>query len=67
MSAETGPHDRGAAAMERVTVRVTERRLDELEALVDAGEYPNRSEAIREGLRQLVGEDTAETRGVEDV
>ncbi len=45
--------------MERVTFRATESQLAEVEALVDAGEFPNRSEAIREAVRQLV---SAESR-----
>jgi len=44
--------------MERVTFRATKEQLAEVEALVDAGEFPNRSEAIREAVRQLVGEES---------
>lgn len=42
--------------MDRVTVRLDEDDIEELEALVEAGEYPNRSEAIRDGVRQLLAD-----------
>jgi len=60
VSVDAGPHDRQTTgSMERVTFRATESQLAEVEALVDAGEFPNRSEAIREAVRQLV---SAESR-----
>ena len=37
--------------MDRVTLRVPKRQLEEIERAVDAGEYPNRSEAIRAAIR----------------
>lgn len=40
--------------MERVTVRLPKRQLREVEALVEDGEFPNRSEAIRSAIRGLV-------------
>ncbi|QCW05322.1 ribbon-helix-helix protein, CopG family (plasmid) [Natrinema pallidum] len=49
--------------MERVTFRTTGGQLEALESLVDAGQFPNRSAAIRAAIRQLVGDDSAETRG----
>lgn len=59
---ETGDHDRETTATgcERVTVRDTDGQLEEIDALVDAGQFPNRSEAIREAIRQLVGSETVE-------
>jgi metal-responsive CopG/Arc/MetJ family transcriptional regulator len=37
--------------MQRVTLRVPETRIEEIEAAVEAGQYPNRSEAIRAAIR----------------
>jgi Arc/MetJ-type ribon-helix-helix transcriptional regulator len=37
--------------MERVSFRLPEDLLDEVDAAVDAGVFPNRSEAIREAIR----------------
>lgn len=42
--------------MERVTLRVPEAKVDELERHVDAGEFPNRSEAIRTAIRDLLND-----------
>ncbi len=42
--------------MERVTVRLPERQLRGVEGLVEEGEFPNRSEAIRAAIRELVDE-----------
>ncbi|AEH39491.1 ribbon-helix-helix domain-containing protein [Halopiger xanaduensis] len=49
--------------MDRVSFRVPDRQLEDLDALVDRGRYPNRSEAIRAAVRQLVGESSAAPRG----
>lgn len=38
-------------AMERVTLRVPEEQLERIECLIENGEYPNRSEFLRSGLR----------------
>jgi len=40
--------------MERVTIRLPPQQVAMLEKLVDAGEFPNVSEAIRYGVRELV-------------
>ena len=40
--------------MERVTLRVPAAQLENIEQLVDDGEFPNRSEAIRAAVRELV-------------
>lgn len=42
--------------MDRVTVRLTDSMISQLEAKVEAGVYPTRSEAIRSGVRQVIGE-----------
>lgn len=39
--------------MERVTLRIPEQQVDEIDALVDDGRYPNRSEVIRDAVRQF--------------
>ena len=41
--------------MERITFRIPERQLEAIERRVERGEYPSRSEAIRDALRQLTG------------
>jgi len=38
---------------ERVTVRLSPALLAKIDAAVEAGEYPNRSAAIREPLREV--------------
>lgn len=45
--------------MDRVTLRLPKEQLDELEQLVDQGRYPNRSEAIRDAVRQLVDQEVS--------
>lgn len=41
--------------MEKVTVRVPRALFEQLEDAVENDEFPNRSEAVREGLRAVVG------------
>ena len=43
--------------MERVTVRIPDDQLEAIEARVEAGDFPNRSEAIRDALDCLINED----------
>jgi Arc/MetJ-type ribon-helix-helix transcriptional regulator len=43
--------------MERVTFRASADQVEQLETLVERGEYPNRSEAMRTALRRLLAED----------
>lgn len=43
--------------MDRVTLRIPEQQIDEVEELVEAGRYPNRSEAIRTAVRKFVTEE----------
>ncbi|MEF8838423.1 MAG: ribbon-helix-helix domain-containing protein [Haloarculaceae archaeon] len=42
--------------MERVTLRIPKQQIEEVEQMVDTGEYPNRSEAIRSAVRDLLAE-----------
>ncbi|AGB37672.1 ribbon-helix-helix domain-containing protein [Natronococcus occultus] len=42
--------------MERVTLRIPKQQIEEVERLVDSGEFPNRSEAIRSAVREMVNE-----------
>lgn len=43
---------------ERITVRIPEEQLHGVEDLVESGVYPNRSEAIRESVRDLLRRQT---------
>lgn len=43
--------------MDRITLRIPEAQLAALESRVDDGEFPNRSEAIRHAVRELLGEE----------
>jgi len=49
-----GPQKGGT--MERVTLRIPEQQVKAVEALVEEGEFPNRSEAIRAAVRTMVTE-----------
>ena len=52
---QTTDYDRErTGSMERVTLRIPEQQLEDLEALVESGEFPNRSEAIRSAVRDLI-------------
>lgn len=50
-------------ATDRVTVRVPAPLLNEIEQLVENGFYVNRSEAIRDGLREVVQKQAIVTDG----
>jgi antitoxin ParD1/3/4 len=41
-------------AMERVTIRLPKQQVDMLEKLVEAGEFPTVSEAVRYAVRELI-------------
>ena len=41
--------------MQSISIRLPEAQIERLDALVDAGEYASRSEAIRFATRQLTG------------
>ena len=49
--------------MERVTLRIPKQQIEEVERMVETGEFPNRSEAIRSAVRDMINEqgDTRET------
>jgi len=40
--------------MQRITLRLPEQQIKLLEQMVDSGEYPNVSEAVRAAVRELV-------------
>ena len=43
--------------MERVTLRIPKQQIEEVEQMVELGEYPNRSEAIRAAVREMLAEE----------
>ncbi|MHB9288551.1 ribbon-helix-helix domain-containing protein [Halobacteriales archaeon Cl-PHB] len=42
--------------MERVTLRIPKQQIEEVERMVETGEYPNRSEAIRSAVREMLAD-----------
>jgi antitoxin ParD1/3/4 len=56
------PQTKGNTKMERVTLRIPKQQIEEVERMVDTGEYPNRSEAIRSAVREMLNEQDAEPR-----
>ncbi|ERH04481.1 MAG: transcriptional regulator, CopG family protein [Halorubrum sp. J07HR59] len=46
----------GNASMERITLRIPEQQVEGVEQIVDTGEFPNRSEAIRSAVREMLNE-----------
>jgi antitoxin ParD1/3/4 len=49
--------------MERVTLRIPKQQVEQVEQMVETGEYPNRSEAIRSAVREMLAEhDTEQER-----
>lgn len=40
--------------MQRITLRLPEQQINLLEQMVEAGEFPNVSEAVRAAVRELV-------------
>jgi Arc/MetJ-type ribon-helix-helix transcriptional regulator len=48
--------------MERVTLRIPKQQIDEVEQLVETGEFPNRSEAIRSAVREMINEQGEKTQ-----
>jgi len=40
--------------MERVTLRIPRQQIEEVEQMVERGKYPNRSEAIRSAVREML-------------
>ena len=51
--------------MERVTLRIPKQQIEEVEQMVETGEFPNRSEAISSAVRDMINEqsDRSETSG----
>ena len=53
----------GNVSMERVTLRIPKQQIEEVEEMVDTGQFPNRSEAIRSAVREMLNDhDEAEPR-----
>ena len=48
--------------MERVTLRIPKQQVEQVEQMVETGEYPNRSEAIRAAVREMLAEHDAGKR-----
>ena len=42
--------------MERVTLRIPKAQIEDVEQMVESGEFPNRSEAIRAAVRDMLNE-----------
>lgn len=47
--------------MERVTLRIPKQQIEEVEEMVETGEFPNRSEAIRSAVREMINEQDERT------
>lgn len=47
--------------MERVTLRIPKQQIEEVEQMVETGQFPNRSEAIRSAVREMIDENDGET------
>ncbi|KAB1186649.1 MULTISPECIES: ribbon-helix-helix domain-containing protein [Haloferax] len=48
--------------MERVTLRIPKQQIEEVERMVETGEFPNRSEAIRSAVREMLNEQPTDKR-----
>ena len=48
--------------MERVTLRIPKQQIEEVEQMVEMGEFPNRSEAIRAAVRDMLNEQLDDER-----
>jgi Arc/MetJ-type ribon-helix-helix transcriptional regulator len=46
--------NRGIQMMKRITLRLPEQQIELLEQMVEAGEFPTVSEAVRDAVRQLI-------------
>ena len=49
--------------MERVTLRIPKQQIEEVEQMVETGEFPNRSEAIRAAVRDMLNEQNEQRTG----
>jgi Arc/MetJ-type ribon-helix-helix transcriptional regulator len=47
--------------MERVTLRIPKQQIEDVERMVETGEFPNRSEAIRAAVRDMLNEQDEDT------
>jgi Arc/MetJ-type ribon-helix-helix transcriptional regulator len=54
--------DKKGKTMERVTLRIPKQQIEEVERMVDTGKFPNRSEAIRSAVREMINEQTDDER-----
>ena len=52
--------------MERVTLRIPKQQIEEVEQMVETGEFPNRSEAIRSAVREMLSEQESSERNSEN-
>lgn len=55
-------HETEGNNMERVTLRIPKQQIEQVERMVDTGEFPNRSEAIRSAVREMINEQETEPR-----
>jgi hypothetical protein len=53
-------HNQRGNNMERVTLRIPKQQIEEVERMVDTGQFPNRSEAIRSAVREMINEQETE-------
>ena len=61
MSSES-PYQAATDPMQRLTARMPERYIDAMDAAVEEGEYPNRSEALRSAVRMMFIDDGSRVR-----
>jgi hypothetical protein len=55
-------HETEGNNMERVTLRIPKQQIEQVERMVDTGQFPNRSEAIRSAVREMINEQETEPR-----
>lgn len=64
MSSDTEhANDSGFDGMERFTLRIPPKMLKRVESLVESGHYPNRSEAVRAAIGDLLDDHDLQERG----
>ncbi len=51
---QTIVRSQGGNRMQRITIRLPEQQISLLEKMVEAGEFPTISEAIRDAVRELI-------------
>jgi antitoxin ParD1/3/4 len=47
-------HINGGHKMQRITLRLPDQQIEMLQQMVEAGEFPTVSEAVRDAVRQLI-------------